>query len=343
MKRIFSIFLITRTHIMENQEINRSLKVGAFVLGGVVIFLSALFYLGREGNMFNKTFTVSAIFKNVEGLKEGDNVWLSGVKIGTVKRVQIISEGQVIVSLSLKDKQNEFIKKNATAFVGSDGLVGNKIVIIRPGNMLAVIEDNDTINSLSPTDTQELFNIAKEVGINARAISDDIKLISNRLNKGQGIFGELLREGPVAIELRQAVYYLKKSGSNMDRITEDASILLHQLNKGDGLMSHLVNDKRYPRIVDTTLQNIVTMSKNAKSISVDLKEIVAQLKSNNNVAGVLLSDTLAAKELQNTLINTNTASQKLDENMEALKHNFLFRTYFRKQRKAEARKVREPE
>lgn len=328
---------------MENQDINRSLKVGAFVLGGVVIFLSVLFYLGREGNMFNKTFTVSAIFKNVEGLKEGDNVWLSGVKIGTVKRVQIISEGQVIVSLSLKDKQNQFVKKNATAFVGSDGLVGNKIVIIRPGNVLTIIEDNDTINALSPTDTQELFNIAKEVGVNARAISDDIKLISNRLNKGEGIFGELLREGPVALELRQAIGSVKRSGENMDRITQEASVLVHQINDGNGLVSHLLNDAHYPTLVDSTLQNLETTTKNAKSVSADLQVIVDNLKSNSNVAGVLLSDSLAAQELQRTLTNTNTASQKLDENMLAMQHNFLFRRYFRKQKKAEAKRQKEVE
>lgn len=326
---------------MENQDISKSLKVGAFVLGGVVIFLSALFYLGREGNMFNKTFTVSAIFKNVEGLKEGDNVWLSGVKIGTVQRVQIISEGQVIVSLSLKDKQNQFVKKNATAFVGSDGLVGNKIVIIRPGNMAATIEDNDTINSLSPTDTQELFNLAKEVGVNARAISDDIKLISNRLNKGEGIFGELIHEGPVALELRQAIGSVKRSGENMDRITAEAAVLVHQINDGNGLVSHLLNDTRYPIKVDSTLENLKATTKNAKAVSADLQVIVDKMKNNNNVAGVLLSDSLAAKELQQTLVNTNTASQKLDENMLALQHNFLFRGYFRKQKKAEAKRLKE--
>lgn len=326
---------------MENQDINRSLKVGAFVLGGVIIFLSALFYLGREGNLFNKTFTVSAIFKNVEGLKEGDNVWLSGVKIGTVQRVQIISEGKVIVSLSLKDKQNQFVKKNATAFVGSDGLVGNKIVIIRPGNLAAIIEDNDTINSLSPTDTQELFNLAKEVGVNARAISDDIKLISNRLNKGEGIFGELIREGPLALDLRQAIGSVKRSGANMDRITAEASVLVHQINDGNGLVSHLLNDTAYPIRVDSTLQNLEATSKNAKTVSADLQVIVDKMKSNNNVAGVLLSDSLAAQELQRTLANTNTASEKLDENMLALQHNFLFRGYFRKQKKAEAKRLKE--
>lgn len=319
---------------MENQNINRSLKVGAFVLGGILIFLATLFYLGNEKNLFNKTFTVSAIFKNVEGLKEGDNVWLSGVKIGTVKRVQIISEGKVIVSLSLKDKQNQFVKKNATAFVGSDGLVGNKIVIIRPGTLNEVIQDNDTINSLSPTDTQELFNIAKEVGVNARAISDDIRLIANRLNKGEGIFGELLREGPVALELRQAVTSLKNAGENINKVSEEASVLVHRVNNGDGLISHLLNDTTYTASFDNTLTNLSASSKNAKEITADFQTLVSKMKHNDNTVGVLLNDTLAAQELRQTMQNINTASVKLDQNMEALQHNFLFRGYFRKQNKA---------
>src|SRR6478736_5924292 len=126
---------------METQEIKQNVLLGAFVLGGMILLLSAIFYLGQQNSIFNKTFEVSAVFKNVEGLKEGDNVWLSGVKIGTVKKVSITDEGRVVVSLSLKEKQNEFIKKDATANIGSDGLVGNKIVIIRPGTASETIHD----------------------------------------------------------------------------------------------------------------------------------------------------------------------------------------------------------
>lgn len=318
---------------MENQELKRSLKLGAFVAGGIVIFLSALFYLGREGNLFNKTFTVSAIFKNVEGLKEGDNVWLSGVKIGIVKTVQIVSEGKVIVSLSLKDKQNEFIKSDATAFVGSDGFVGNKIVVIRPGMEPTIIQDNDTINALSPTDTQELFNIAKEVGVNARSISDDLKLISSRLNKGEGIFGELLRDGPISNELRDGITSLKLAGENTNQVTGEAKKLMAEINHGDGLVAKLITDTTYAGTFENTLQNLSTTGANTKKMSDDLKEIIGRINTNDNAVGVLLSDTAFAQKLKLTLDNTESATLKLDQNMEAMKHNFLFRGYFRKQQK----------
>jgi phospholipid/cholesterol/gamma-HCH transport system substrate-binding protein len=323
---------------MENEDIKRNIKLGAFVLGSIILFLGSLFYLGREGNIFNKTFIVSAIFRNVEGLKEGDNVWLSGVKIGVVKRVQIVSEGRVVVSLSLKDKQNEFIKKDAVAFVGSDGLVGNKIVIIKPGIARQIIIENDTINSLSPTDTQELFNLAKEVGMNTRSITDDLKLITARLNKGEGIFGELLHDGPVSEDLRQTIAVLKTTGENVNKVSVEAKELLKEINNGDGLITKLITDTTYANTFESTLQNISKVGDNSRKMSEDLKGIISKMNSSNNAVGVLLTDTLFAQKLKGTLDHAKSASLKLDENMEALQHSFPLKRYFKKKRKAELNK-----
>jgi phospholipid/cholesterol/gamma-HCH transport system substrate-binding protein len=320
---------------MSQQEYKQNMKLGAFVLGGIIIFLSTIFYLGSQNNFFNKTYMVSAIFKNVEGLKEGDNVWLSGVKVGTIKKVQIISEGKVIVQLSLKDKQNEFIKKDATAFIGSDGLIGNKIVIIRPGSSAKIIENGDTINSYSPTDTQELFNIAKEVGTNTRSITDDLKLISARLNKGEGVFGELLHDGPISDDLRAAIRSLKSAGDNTNSATAELKMTMHKINTGDGLVTKLLTDTAYVSTFENALNNVSKVSADTKRMSHDLQAVVAKINSNNNAVGVLLADTVFATKLKITLDNAQSASVKLDQNMEALQHNFLLRGYFKKQKKAE--------
>jgi phospholipid/cholesterol/gamma-HCH transport system substrate-binding protein len=319
---------------METQEIKQNVMLGAFVLGGIVLLLSAIFYLGKENSIFNKTFQVSAIFKNVEGLKEGDNVWLSGVKIGTVKRVQIISEGQVIVTLSLKDKQNEFIRKNAIASVGSDGLVGNKIVVIRPGDAPEQIHDNDTITSFSPTDTQELFNLAKEVGTNTKTITEDMKLITAKMTKGEGVLGELLQDGALAKEIRQLVASLNAAGRNTNQVTEEMKKLANDVNNGNGLMTKLIKDSSYAATFGDALANMKKVSENSKVMSEQLKEITAKMNNDNNALGVLLADTTFANKLKKTLDNAQTASVKLDQNMEAFQHNFLLRGYFKKQAKA---------
>ncbi len=323
---------------MAQSEYKQNIRLGLFVLAGIALFLISVFYIGSERNVFNKTFTVSAIFKNVEGLTEGDNVWLSGVKIGTVKNVTIVSEGQVIVSLSLKDKQNEFIKKNATAFIGSDGLVGNKIVVIRPGTASEIIQDNDTINSLSPTDTQELINIAKDVGSNTKSLTDDLKLITTRINSGQGIVGELLHDGELSRDLHETINSLKIASQNTNLATVDLKKLVSEINNGQGLVTKLIKDSTYAVTFSAALENVAQAGANAKVMSQDLKEVVAKFNDKNNAIGVLLADSSFANKLRVTLNNAQSASVKLNQNMEALKHNFLFRGYFKKQKKAEEEK-----
>jgi phospholipid/cholesterol/gamma-HCH transport system substrate-binding protein len=318
---------------MDSKEYKQNLRLGIFVLAGIALFLLSVFYIGSERNIFNKTFTVSAIFKNVEGLTEGDNVWLSGVKIGTVKNIRIISEGKVIVSLSLKDRQNDFIKRDATAFIGSDGLVGNKIVIVRPGSGPESVQDNDTINSLSPTDTQDLINIAKDVGANTRSLTDDLKLITSKINKGQGVVGELLHEGDLSNDLRATINSLKVASQNTTQATMDLKQLVAEINNGDGLVTRLIRDSTYASTFNETLENVAEFGVNAKTMSEDLKEVVSKFNEQDNAIGVLLADSTFANKLRTTLNNARSASAKLDENMEALRHNFLFRGYFRKQAK----------
>lgn len=331
-------FSIIKIKTMSQNENKRNLRLGAFVLGSVVIFLATVFYLGSQNNYFNKTFTVSAVFKNVEGLKPGDNVWLSGVKIGTIKNVQIISQGEVMVELSLKDKQNEFIKKDATAFIGSDGLIGNKIVIIRPGKSTQTIENGDTINSFSPTDTQELFDLAKEVGSSTRSITADLKVITERLKKGEGILGELLQEGQFSADLRSTLGSLRSAGENTNRITAELQNTVSSINDGEGMINKLLTDTTYVNSFEQALENVVNVSEDTKRMSEDLKAVIGKINDPDNAIGVLLADTAFANTLKTTLDNTEAATDKLDENMLALRENFLFRRYFRKKEKEEKKK-----
>lgn len=325
---------------MEKKEIAQQIKLGAFVLAGLTLFLIAVFFVGSENNLFSRTFTVPAVFRNVEGLKAGDNVWLSGVKIGTVSEVRIASEGKVIVNLSLKDKQNQFIMSDAVATIGTDGFVGNKIVIIRPGKSGTTITEEDTLNTTSPTDTQDLINIAKEVGDNTRSLTSDLKTIASRINDGQGIVGELLNEGAIAQEMRAAVQSLRMTGSNTAMASAELHKLLYDLRHGDGLLPMLVSDTAYTRTFENALTNIEDFSVNAGAVSQSLKTLAAKINDEDNAVGVLLADTAAAVQLKATIENAAQASQKLDENMEALQHNFLFRGYFRKQEKR-ARQARD--
>jgi phospholipid/cholesterol/gamma-HCH transport system substrate-binding protein len=324
---------------VETKEVAQQVKLGAFVFVGLALFVASVFLIGSENNIFSRTFTISASFKNVEGLKQGDNVWLSGVKIGTVKDVQIVSQGKVIVKLSLKNDQSNFIRKDATASISSDGLVGNKIVVIRPGNAGTTIAPNDTINTSSPADSQELLNIAKDVGESTRSLTNDLSLIAKRINEGKGIVGELLNDGALALEVRQAVSNLSTTGNNTAKASAELHKLLYDLRNGDGLVPTLVSDTSYAKSFQTSLANIEKVSANAQILSANLQDLAKKMNDDQNALGVLLSDEASAERLKNTIINAEQASGKLDENMEALQHNFLLRGFFKKQERKKKREA----
>lgn len=319
---------------MKSNEMKQDIKLGFFVLVGILFFLAAVFMIGSENNIFSRTFKAYAVFKNVEGLKEGDNVWLAGVKIGKVQNVTIVSEGRVVVALSLKDKQNQFIKRDATAFIGSDGLVGNKIVVIRPGTAPQILNDTDTIGAFSPADTQDLINIARDVGENTRSLTYDLKALSKKIADGKGLVGELMQDGPLAQEIRQAVDGFRATSLETSRASSQLASMMYKLNNGDGLVNTLASDTTLPIVFDETLRNVKEVSRNSAEMSRSIQQLVAKLNNGNNAVGVLLGDTVFAKRLKVTLENAQSASAKLDENMEAMRHNIFLRGYFRKKEKA---------
>lgn len=318
---------------MKSKEMQQDIKLGFFVLLGILLFLAAVFMIGSENNIFSRTFTAYSVFKNVEGLKEGDNVWLAGVKIGKVKDVKIVSEGKVVVVLTLKDKQNQFIKHDATAFIGSDGLVGNKIVVIRPGTSQQILQDTDTIGAFSPADTQDLINIARDVGENTRSLTHDLQALSKKIADGKGLVGELMQDGPLAQEIRQAVDGFKSTSLQTSRASAELASMMYKLNNGDGLVNTLASDTTLPLVFDETLRNVKEVSRNSAEMSRSIQQLVAKMNNGNNAIGILLADTLFANRLKSTLQNAQSASAKLDENMEALRHNIFLRGYFRKKAK----------
>ena len=324
---------------MEKKEIVQQVRLGAFVLVGLGLFLVSVFLIGSENNIFSRTVTVAAVFSNVEGLKEGDNVWLSGVKVGTVKDLSIASHGRVVVELSLKGKQTKYVRKDASATIGSDGLVGNKIVVLEPGTSPQPIEDSDTLKASSTDDTQQLMSLAKDIGQNTKSLTSDLSTISRRIAEGKGVVGELLNDGELAQELRNAVYNLQATGSNTAKASAELHALLYEMRNGNGLVPTLIRDTGYAGTFKNTLVNLQAVTDNAQKVSENLQTLTAKINDDDNALGVLLSDEEMATRIKQSVYNAEQATEKLDENMEALQHNFLFRGYFRKQEKRKAKEA----
>ncbi len=326
---------------MDNNK--RMITVGVFVVVGLLIFVVGVLTLGGQKSTFQHQSTLRAIFKDVGGLKVGNNVWFSGVKVGTINKMSFTPNAMVNVEMSIETKAMQYIKKDSKAKIGSEGFIGNKIVIIYDGSMnSAPAADDDVLVTDNGISTDEMIATLQQNNKNLLDITGNIKLITERLMNGQGSAGKILSDDQLANDLQAAVTKFKMASGNIQKITADVSSYTSQLQSKGSLTNELIHDTVfYSRLKSTAKQiqdasiAIRESSDKIKHISANLEDISNHLDSTSSPVGVLLNDEEAGKNLKSTLENLQSGSKKLDENLEALQHNFLFRGFFKKKEKSE--------
>lgn len=321
---------------MKTTNNKKAVTVGIFVFVGLLILLVGILTLGGEKNTFEKKITVRAIFDDVGGLQTGNNVWFSGVKIGTIKKMTFHGGSQVEVIMNIEEKARQYIRKNAKARISSEGFIGNKLVMIYGGDMQSPpVEDNDALGVEKALSTDEMMATLQENNKNLLDITGNFKLISKRIIDGEGTVGKLLTDEKLMNNLEATVTGLKQASVNARQLTNDISDYASKLQSEGSLTNDLLTDTVIFNRLRSTVDQLQQVSKTANEITNDFKQVSNKLSTNNSTVGVLLNDSKAAADLQNTLANLSAGSEKLDENMEALQHNFLLRGFFRKKAKAE--------
>lgn len=323
---------------MKQTNNKRAVTVGIFVFLGLAILVTGILTLGGQKKTFEKKITVKAVFDDVGGLQQGNNVWFSGVKIGTVKKMTFHGGAQVEVLMSIEKKAQPYIRKNAMARISSEGFIGNKLVVIYGGNMKAgEIEENDILGVEKGSSTDEIMATLQENNKNLLVITSNFKVISKRLSDGEGTVGKLLSDDVLMNNLQATAIDLKRASVNTERLTANISSYASKLQAKGSLTNDLVTDTVIFSSLRSTVAQLQQVSKTANDITNNFKEASNQLSSGNSPVGVLLNDPQAAADLKTTLSNLSSGTEKLDDNMEALQHNFLLRGFFRKKAKAEAK------
>src|SRR5215217_9017361 len=175
---------------MKTTKSSRATIVGIFILLGIVIFVLTVFTLGGQQKTFEKAVTVKAIFDDVQGLQKGNNVWFSGVKIGTIKKISFYRSSQVEVDINLDQKSQEYIRKDAKAKISSEGFIGNKIVVIYGGTPAApAVASGDMIGVEKTISSDEIMTTLQANNRNLLDITTDFKTISRKLTNGEGTAG----------------------------------------------------------------------------------------------------------------------------------------------------------
>lgn len=334
---------------MISSKNKHAITVGFFIFLGTVILVVGIFTLGGQKKTFSPMLHVKAIFNNVNGLQKGNNVWFSGVKIGTVKSVGFYGTSQVVVTINIDRNAREYIRKDAHAKISSEGLIGNKLIVLSGGTQQAgPIEGDETLITDEAMNPEELMTTLQTNNKNLVDITTDFKLLSRRLVEGQGSMGALLKDDNLYKDLQKTMATLRTTAANLQlaarnsqQLTSSIADYTSQLNKPGTLAGDLVTDTVVMANLRTSVEQVNLATAQANAFVHSLRNAGKKLDEGDNAAGLLLNDEQVADELRNTLENINSSSKKLDENMEALQHNFLLRGFFKRKARQEAKAARD--
>ena len=305
-------------------------KVGLFVIAGVLFLIVMLYMIGRNRNLLGATFTLKAVVSNVNGLVPGNNVRFKGIDVGTVKSITIVNDTAIYVSMVIDDKMKPYIKKNAIASIGTDGVMGNKLININSQvGQSEMVVAGDVLYSQKPVETDEMLRTLNTTNENIEKITDNLVEISIRLNRNNSLW-TLLSDTVIATDFKQAIASLKNTASNSAEITRSGRDLARTLEQGNGLVHALFTDTTLSRQLANSLQQIEHASNQTSLIALDLKKIADEMKTGDGAAGLLLADSAFKESLLKSAVNIEQGTDGFNQNMEALKSNFLFRRYFKK-------------
>ena len=313
------------------KDLSRYVKLGMFVFAALLFFIVVLYFIGSKGNLFSSTITVKAKFFNAEGLMSGNAVRFTGINIGTVKSVEIINDSTVEVTMVIEDNVREFIKKNSVASIGTDGLMGNKLVniatVVEPAESVSDGDELKTYKAVSTTDMLRTLSITNE---NVRIITEDLKTISAKINSNNSLW-TFLSDTVLGTNLKQAVVSIKLTGDRTAYIAGDLQKLVGDVKKGKGTLGALLVDTSLSNQLRQSIVNIHFISKDLAVVSGDLSYITKGVKDGKGAVGTLLMDTSFVHQMNKSIENVNTGTKGFSDNMEALKHSIFLRKYFRKQ------------
>ncbi|MCK0146824.1 MlaD family protein [Arenibacter sp. F26102] len=311
-----------------------NLKLGIFVVLGTALLVVAAYLIGNRQNMFSKTIPISAIFKNANGLQNGNNVRFSGINVGTVNKIEMINDTTIRVRMIIEEKMQDHIKKDAVATIGSDGLVGSMLINIVPGEgKTNHIGPGDELQSYSRVATQDMLNTLNLTNENAALLTQDLLKVTRSLTQGEGTFGMLLNDSQMASELHQTITNLKLSSREANIVIGEMNKIVKQFDLDNSIAGVLLKDS----ISGDKMRNVISHLENSsieiEKMSTDLNSVIMDIKKGKGAINYLSSDTLLVQQLETTMENVTEGVKNFNEITEALKHNFLTRRYFKKKEK----------
>ena len=233
---------------METHSQKFKIRLGLFIAGGLALFVFAIFIIGKQKNLFNPVFELSANFKNISGLQVGNNIRLSGINVGTVDEITIMNDSTIRVDMLIRKEVMKFMKADCIAAIGSEGLIGDRLIVITRGSPDGpLIKEGQLIASMEPVETDAIMASLQVTAGNAEYISAQLAEIIFNVNSGKGTIGRLIQDTSIAENLSQTMYNLKTSSKGLDENMEAAKhnfLLKGYFNKKEKAAQELLEEQQ---------------------------------------------------------------------------------------------------
>jgi phospholipid/cholesterol/gamma-HCH transport system substrate-binding protein len=245
----------------------------------------------------------------------------------------MLNDTAILIEMAINRKSFQFIKKNANISIGTDGLVGNMVVNIEPNKGESEpILPGDVLIGTKKVQADDMINTLSTTNTNAALLTSDLLKITNEIMNGQGTIGLLLNDKEVASDLKESILELKFTSQAARKSIQSLESFIHSLDKKDNVVG-LMKDTAVARHI---INIVVTLEKSTKKMDTVVQNLnlaVLNAKDGKGAINYLSNDPNLVKKIDTTMTNINESSKLLNENLEALKHNFLFKAYFKKRGK----------
>ena len=316
-----------------------NIKLGVFVLAGLIVMMVSFYMIGNNTSMFGSSFKLKARFNNLNGLMEGNNVLFSGIQAGTVKSIEIINDTTIEVTMLIDSKVKTYIHNNAEAAIGTEGLMGNKVINIQPVKINSpLVKNGDLLTAQKLTSMDAMLQTLSKTNKNIAIISEALKTTVLRLDTSE-IFN-VLNDKTIGISLKSSLKNINDASNNASEMTGVLNQIVIHIKKGKGAAGLLLTDTAFSGDLKTALVKLKSASNNANRMSEQLNNLATNV--NHDLAfgkgplHALLRDSSITRKLNNSMDNVQKGVAGFNQIVEALKHNFLVRGFFRKQARNKA-------
>lgn len=299
----------------------KSLQLGIFVIVGLALFIWAIYFLGSQKKLFNRSITVKSQFTNVVGLVEGNKVRYSGITVGAVSEISIISDSSILVEMTVDRKISKFIRKDSKVEISSDGLMGSKIVNILPGTAAAgSVSDNEFLATINPLDLQDVLNEAKRAVDDGRIVMQNLIEITNKINSGEGDLALLINENTITEQVNAIGAQIEEATGKVNRITA-------KIDNGEGDLGRMINDTFITTEVVQLLAKFNSLGIQADSISYELLDFSKELNSGNGIITRLVYDNNMADQLDTAIEKADAGIEEVMKAAETIENSWIFNLF----------------